>query len=146
MKRETLDFIFVLAVFAIAYTVVAKGASLTGRAIYLGGTPEPSEDAVTVLLTRPMNIEIDDLTQRSKVYIKDGERQYSIEVWHLVQDYERGEEYVNLRVTPGDKLIRLREKESQLVDFDNSGDNDALVTVTDISHGQATVTLTTPKR
>ena len=147
MKRKTLESLFVLAVFAIAFTVVAKGASLTGQAIYLpdfSSPPAVHENAVTVAITSPMNIEIPGLEEGSTVYVKDGESKYSIRVQHLVQDYSHGDEYLSLLVSPGEKLLRLDEQGSALVDFNNDGKDDALLYARNIAHGQATLALSSP--
>jgi hypothetical protein len=148
MKRTLFETIFVLAVFCLTYTVVANNVTLTSYAIALPEINGQAESGpggnLFVDISSETNAYVNGLSDGDQIVIKDDENRYSITVMRVVQDFQHGEEYVTLLISPGSKRVMLKEKESTLVDFNNDGRLDALVRVKSIAKGRAILSFESP--
>jgi hypothetical protein len=147
MNRRTLEKIFVLVVFGLVYTIIAKGVTLTGYSIALpalGHEQAPAlshEPSFFIDISQETNAEIKGLSERSQVIVMDGENKYSFAVTHIVQDFQHGDEFVSVLVNPGNKQLMLRESGRALIDFNNDGVIDVLIRLKSVAKGKAVLSV-----
>ncbi|MBN1793159.1 hypothetical protein JW826_05745 [Candidatus Woesearchaeota archaeon] len=160
MNPKTLDKIFVALIFGMIFVVLSQEVVVTGRSVAVPDLEDfvsdeqpaiPSLDSglfeekkLFFSLEGSLNVNLPNLHEGVVMHVIDGLDTYGITVLHVVQDYSRGDEYVNLLISPGDKRLRLGEGEKALVDFDNDGKADALLRVESIARSRATLSLKNP--
>jgi hypothetical protein len=148
MRRHIIDRLFVIAVFGLVYSILLFNVSFTGFSIALPfdlseGKQQDDSPNIFIDIGEKANTEIKGISEGENILVRDGINTYQVTFAHVVQDFQQGQEYASLLEGPGDKRLRLPEGGRALVDFNNDGHVEVMISVSSISSGMAAITVQT---
>jgi hypothetical protein len=91
-----------------------------------------------LLIREDTALEVSGVVPNDVLELVIGENTYEIQILRINQDYERGVEYTEVLVIPGNKRLKIYEQEKVDLDLNNDNIIDAVVGLESITYNKAT--------
>lgn len=123
-------------------TIIGKEGPVVKTSGYIDGTGSFYEFE----LQDELEIELGKLEPNDVIRVVKGDNTYEILIVRIIQEYSTELEKIDFVVTPGNKRISLSKGSSIDIDFNNDGEKDLNLLLTDVSYGKAYIIASTKKQ